>query len=245
MKNHTPLLATVLFFCFSALITTGITQSAFAGQAAKADKKHALPGMIHGKVTDVIDVPSYTYAEVNTGTDKIWAAGPITPLKVGDTIAFSMGMPIHNYKSKSMDRTFDLIYFVTSFITDKDMSANKTPDLSSPHSQLSQKPTSAPVTGIDKVKGGNTIAEIHSNKSALNGKTVRVRGKVTKYNAKIMGKNWLHIQDSSGTGDLTVTTKGEVKVGDVVVVEGKLMLNKDYGYGYVYPVILEDASITK
>ena len=72
-----------------------------------------------------------------------------------------------------------------------------------------------------------------------------MRGQVTKYNAKIMGKNWLHIKDSSTAKDLTVTTKAKAAIGDVVVIEGKLELNKDYGYGYVYPVILEDASIIK
>jgi hypothetical protein len=60
-----------------------------------------------------------------------------------------------------------------------------------------------------------------------------------------MGKNWLHIRDSSTLDDLTVITKSTVVIDDVVIVEGKLELNKDYGYGYVYPVILEDAKITK
>ena len=31
----------------------------------------------------------------------------------------------------------------------------------------------------------------------------------------------------------------------VVIIEGKLSLDKDYGYGYVYPLLVEDASITK
>ena len=74
---------------------------------------------------------------------------------------------------------------------------------------------------------------------------MRVRGKVTKFTAGVMGKNWLHIIDSSTMDDLTVTTDGEAAVDAVIVIEGKLALDKDFGYGYVYPLIVENASITK
>mgnify|MGYP001827153851 CR=1 FL=1 len=154
-------------------------------------------------------------------------------------------MPIKNYKSKAMDREFSLVYFVGEFLTGKETSPDTNAELSTPHQQLKQQQTTQPVAGINKIEGGNTIAEIHTQKNKLDGKTIRVRGQVTKYNAKIMGKNWLHIKDSSTAKDLTVTTKAKAAIGDVVVIEGKLELNKDYGYGYVYPVILEDASITK
>ena len=72
-----------------------------------------------------------------------------------------------------------------------------------------------------------------------------MRGKVTKFTANVMGKNWLHIRDSSTLKDLTVTTKDTVAIDDVMIVEGKLELNKDFSYGYVYPVILLDAKIIK
>jgi len=72
-----------------------------------------------------------------------------------------------------------------------------------------------------------------------------VRGKVTKFTANVMGKNWLHIRDSSTLQDLTVTTKDTAVIDDVIIVEGKLELNKDFSYGYVYPVILLDAKIIK
>lgn len=102
-----------------------------------------------------------------------------------------------------------------------------------------------PVKGINKVKGGKTIAEIHAQKQKLNGKTIRVRGQVTKFTAEVMGKNWFHIRDSSTLNDLTVTTDSTVAIDDVVIIKGKLQLDKDYGYDYVYPVILENAKITK
>ena len=77
---------------------------------------------------------------------------------------------------------------------------------------------------------------------------MRLRGKVVKYNAEIMGRNWLHIQDGSGKAvannhDLTVTTKETVTLGQVVLIEGRLTLNRDIGAGYVYPVLIEDAQV--
>jgi hypothetical protein len=74
---------------------------------------------------------------------------------------------------------------------------------------------------------------------------VRVRGEVTRFNSGIMGKNWLHIRDSSTSDDLTATTQSMVATGDIVIVEGTLQLDQDFGYGYVYPLIVEDAIITK
>jgi hypothetical protein len=63
-----------------------------------------------------------------------------------------------------------------------------------------------------------------------------------------MGKNWLHVRDGSGaegTNDLTVTTAGAMpNVGDTVVVTGPVVLNKDFGMGYQYDVLIEDAQVT-
>ncbi len=99
---------------------------------------------------------------------------------------------------------------------------------------------------MDPVQGGITIAELYANLDSYAEKLVKIKGQVTKYNAKIMGKNWIHIQDGtnhSGHFDLTATTSAALKVGDVVSVEGKITLNKDFGYGYFYEVLMEDAKV--
>ena len=72
----------------------------------------------------------------------------------------------------------------------------------------------------------------------------KVRGKVVKYNPNIMRKDWIHIRDSSTDKDLTITCQAEVKLGDVILADGKLALDKDFGYGYVYKIMLEDARVT-
>lgn len=110
------------------------------------------------------------------------------------------------------------------------------------------KPGAQAVGKITKIEGGQTIEEVFRGKADLSGKDVAVRGQVVKVNSGIMGKTWIHIQDgtgSPGANDLTVTTADEAKVGDVVVVRGKLTTNKNFGSGYKYDVIVEDGKVTK
>lgn len=102
-------------------------------------------------------------------------------------------------------------------------------------------------SGIELPAGGTRIADIHANAKDLSGKTVTVRGKVVKVTPGVMGKNWIHIHDGTGsdaTADLTVTTDATVKVGDLVLVKGTLATNKDFGVGYTYDVIVQDAQVT-
>ncbi len=109
------------------------------------------------------------------------------------------------------------------------------------HSQAAEK------GAITKAKGGYTVEELYAKKAALNGKKVVVRGKAVKFNAGIMGRNWLHLQDGSGkpgADDLTVTTNDNVKVGDIITVTGVIATNKDFGGGYSYEVVLEQATIS-
>jgi hypothetical protein len=104
------------------------------------------------------------------------------------------------------------------------------------------------LTGIVKAEGGKNVLEVFTEKSALANQKVSVRGKVVKTNAGIMNKDWLHVRDGSGadgTNDLTVTTTSKPlpNVGDTVVVTGTVTLDKDFGMGYQYPVLLEDAEV--
>jgi hypothetical protein len=117
-----------------------------------------------------------------------------------------------------------------------------------PHPAPAAPATTVDLAGIAKADGGKTIAEVFAEKDQLAGQPVVFRGKVVKTNPNIMGKNWLHVRDGSGaegTNDLTVTTAGTVpNVGDTVVVKGTVALNKDFGMGYQYDIIVEDAEVT-
>lgn len=97
---------------------------------------------------------------------------------------------------------------------------------------------------VEPCDGCIKISDLLANKKSYSGKVIKVKGKVTKFNPAIMGKNWVHIQDGSefqGGFDLTVTTDIQAIVGETVTFEGKIILDKDFGYGYFYSVLMEDA----
>jgi hypothetical protein len=97
---------------------------------------------------------------------------------------------------------------------------------------------------VDPCNGCIKISDLLENKKTYSGKTIKVTGKVTKYNPEIMGKNWIHIQDGSefqGGFDLTITTDQKAALGEIITFEGKIVLDKDFGYGYSYNVLMEDA----
>ena len=116
-----------------------------------------------------------------------------------------------------------------------------------PHPTPSAPVGNVDLSGIERAEGGKTIAEVFAEKDQLAGETVVFRGKVVKTNAGIMGKNWLHVRDGSGeegTNDLTVTTVDVLPdVGDTVLVTGPVGVNVDFGMGYEYDVIIEDAEV--
>ncbi len=204
----------------------------------------AQAGLGSGKVVETMDSGGYTYVKVDVGGKEVWAAGPQTQVAVGDTVSLPSGTAMPGYHSKTLDRTFDMIYFVNAI--GKGGAGAAMP--ANPHAGGKLPVAKVDVKGIAKAEGGKTVAEIYADKAALAGKPVLVRGQVVKYNGGIMNRNWIHIQDGSGaagTNDLTVTSQDKAAVGDTVLVKGTLVLNKDFGAGYKYDVVLEGATVTK
>jgi hypothetical protein len=214
------------------------------------------PKLQSGKVLEVLNASNYTYVRVDTGREKLWLAAPQIKIKPGEKVSFGAGLPMKNFQSKSLGRTFETVYFVDQIARDGDkaaaaqMSQAGTQTLPQGHPNISGSNDAAAkmdFSHITKASGGKTVAEIYAQKTQLAGKNTAVRGKVVKYNAAIMGKNWIHLKDGTGaegSNDLTVTTKSDAKVGDTVLVRGNVVTDKDYGYGYKYPVIIEDAEVT-
>ncbi len=208
---------------------------------------------ITGKVIETMNAAGYTYVQVDDGQKQIWAAAPEFNVTVGDEVIVPDGMPMNNYHSKSLDRDFDVVYFVDSILNPNApvaaAASGGVPE-GHPSTQVAAAaPADVDLKGIAKAEGGKTVAEVNTGKAELSGKEVALRGKVVKYNAQIMGKNWLHVQDGSGdaadgSNDITVTTTTEAKVGDTVLISGMVTLDKDYGYGYKYALIIEDAKVT-
>jgi hypothetical protein len=206
-----------------------------------------------GKVVETMDAAGYTYVQVDTGTEQFWAAAPQFPVKVGDDVVVPEGMPMPDYHSKTLERTFDIVYFVPNVLVGGAASLGGA--MPEGHPQVGQmgetsgKPAAeASEIDMSDIKAAEqTVADVFSKKDELSGKPVKIRGKVVKFSPEIMGKNWLHIQDgtgSTGTNDLTVTTSGSAQVGDTVLISGNLVTDKDFGYGYAYDVMIEDAEVT-
>jgi len=93
-----------------------------------------------------------------------------------------------------------------------------------------------------------TVATIYENKATLAGQTISAQGKVVKVVSGIMKRNFVHVQDGTGdvnsnTNDLIVTTKQTAKIGDQVTITGVVVVNRDFGSGYFFPLLIEDSSI--
>lgn len=193
-------------------------------------------------VEEAIQVSGYTYMKVKEGGKEYWIAGTTMDVKKGETFYYETAMEMKNFESKELKRTFDSILFVDNL--SKIPPATAEGITASPQKPIIEKEniTVAPAVG------GITVAQLFSNPGSYSNKSVKINGKVVKVNNGIMSKNWVHIQDgtnSNGDFDLTVTTLDLVNVGDIVTFEGKIVLNKDFGYGYAYKVLLEDAKVKK
>jgi len=201
-----------------------------------------LPSGTHAvKVLDFINVPNYTYLKVSQNGKEYWLAAPTTTVEKGETVYYSEGMEMKNFHSQTINKTFDSIYFVQGISTSPQKEA-----VAEAHQQTYNNAKEQ--ISIKPLKDGKTVAQIFSNKSALAGKAVKIRGKVTKYNPNIMGRNWIHIQDGTESGknyDLLVTSNDEAAVGQTVIVQGKVAIDKDFGAGYTYPVMIENAKVQK
>ena len=225
---------------------------AVLGCAAEATEERATaqpadPNQLSGKVLETLDASSYTYVRFETADGEAWAAVPQTQLEVGAQVVILNPQPMADFESKTLGRKFDTIYFGT---LEPSAGMPMARGSSNPH-EVAGKPgaNSAPIE-VAKAEGaqGRTVAELHADKAELSGKTVALRGKVVKYNAGILGRNWIHLQDGSGdagagNNDITVTSSDTAAVGDVILVEGTVTLDKDFGAGYLYAIIVEDARV--
>lgn len=213
--------------------------------AAAGNMEAAAAAAFTGVVQATTNASRYTYVQIKGDKTTIWAAAPTCTVKVGDRVTVNGGMLTRNFTSKTLNRKFDELYMCGSIVPEGGAGA-----LPAGHPALSGRGAAVPadMPVIKKPEGGKTVAEVWAGKSALSGKTVMVRGKVIKVSKRILGKNWLHLQDGTGVqgqNDLTVTTKDEPATGDVITIKGALSVDRDFGSGYRYDVIVEDAVMVK
>ncbi len=242
MKLIISILSIVLFIGFASCNQNNKQTKEKNVTEVRVIKKHFTN---QGIIQKFLQTSNYTYVLVKSNGDTNWLAITKIPVKAGQTLYYNNGLEMKNFHSKELDRTFAVVSLV------QEASTNPTSNVQTGNqpTQQSIKPkTNRENINIKPVSGGISIAELYGGKAKYSGKIVKIRGKVTVFNANIMGKNWAHIQDGTSNDsnfDLTVTTRNQIRLGDVVIFEGKITLNKNLGAGYFYPVIMEDAKVIK
>jgi hypothetical protein len=227
-----------------ALALLAIAIAALAAQAAPPGQ----PGSLKGEVLETRDVEGYTYLRLKTGEGEIWAAVPTASVKKGAEVSLLNPAVMQNFESKTLKRTFDKIVFAQLAAP----GAAPGQPQAAPHPAPALAMTAAPAVKVSQASGADarTVAEVCVGKTALKDKAVAVRGQVVKISTGIMGKNWVHLRDGSGsasdgTNDILVTTKDVAAIGDVVTVKGTVRTDVTVGPGYAYAVLIEDAALRK
>lgn len=208
-------------------------------------------GVVTGVISEVIQVPNYTYLNLTTSKGEEWAAVNTTPsAEKGQTVIITNASMMANFTSSTLKRTFPSIWFgqLQPGAGAEKAAAPSSPPMGGGVKPASSSATAGALAAIQKADGplGLRVSDVFAERKALSGQSVRVRGMVTKVSA-VQGLNYVHVKDGSGASgsgndDLTVVTKATVKVDDVVTVEGRVAVDKDLGMG-PRPVVVEEANI--
>ena len=226
----------ILAFTVAILLATSCTNR----ESRKAIKSADIHEVV---AVEAFDAAGYTYLLVNEGRTKQWLAVSEMDVEIGSTYYYKGGLKMVNFKSRELDRVFESIIFVDQFsqeppLTQEDMSLSTAHSLTIPAEKLD--------ISIEVPDKGISIAELFADRKSYEGKRVIIRGQVTKFNADIMDKNWIHLQDGTehdGLFDLTITSDIKVEPGAIVTFEGKIALDQDFGFGYSYDIIMEEARL--
>lgn len=242
--------------------TAGAAPSAAtsAQSAPQAPSPAGPKASLKGEVLEALPGGGYTYLRLKTAGGEVWAAVAGAQVSRGQQVTIGQPAVMERFESKTLNRTFDRIVF------------GQLVDPKAPASMLAQAPPAAGMAGasphgarpaaapaaetkvakVPKAEGpeARTVAEVVGGKAALKDKPVLVRAQVVKVNLGIMGKNWLHLRDGSGSAadgshDILVTTLDKAAVGDIVNVRGTVRTDVTVGPGYSYPVLIEGAVLRK
>jgi hypothetical protein len=218
---------------------------------------------LSGRVLETKDSAGYTYVRLETADGERWGAVRQASLKVGATASISGAMVMRDFESKTLHRKFDRIVFGSLASGGESRPPAQTaPEvgrnddamnaLAAPHAAAARGAEDSGDVRVLKAVGADakTVAEVFVGRASLKDRSVTVRAKVVKSNSGILGRNWIHLRDGSGSAgtkdsDLTVTSLQTAAVGDVVTVKGTIHVDRDLGMGYVYPVIMEDATVSR
>jgi hypothetical protein len=249
----TAIISTMIFSAVSAFAITD-KPSPVPPPEVKAEKAAAPLNLSprSGKVVETMNTGGYTYVSLEKDGKKTWIAIPMTEVKVGQEVTYQPGAEMRNFTSKTLNRTFESIIFSPGLVSQPGSAAANQPSSSQHGDKKAETPKSNEKISVEKATGPDayTVSEIYANIATLNEKTAVVKGKVVKVSQGIMGKNWIHLKDGTGdaanqTNKLITTSQDLPAVGDIVTMKGTIYKDKDFGAGYKYAVIMENASMQR
>jgi hypothetical protein len=244
-----------LVFAVSVLTFTGAAGSNAAPKDSPAPLSQTPPAgiaaqeatLLSGKVVETMNGGGYTYVSIEKNGKQAWFAVPMTEIKVGQEVTFRPGTEMGRFTSRALNRTFENIIFSGGIASPGGAAGSAV----SSSAQKAAAPSTEKIT-VEKASGPDayTVGEIYEKRAALNGKNIVLNAKVVKVSERIMGKNWVHVQDGTGdptrkTHSLVVTSDDLPAVGDVVTITGTVSTDRDFGSGYKFNVIIEKAGISK
>lgn len=199
-------------------------------------------------VNEVLQATRYVYLNVSEGDSKFWIATRKQEIKKGETFFYRGGLLKTNFESKEYNKVFDTIYLISNLVS-QDHSKhvgdlNTKLQKSAPIAQKEDIPTHT--EKIVEHKGTIKIAELVKDPKKYEGHTIQLSGKCVKVNPNIMKRNWIHLQDGSKDDfDLVITSNTYVPEGSEITIRGKVVMNRDFGAGYKYDLILENGTLVK
>lgn len=235
--------------------STGIFSDAGTSSAASSETNSNSGGAFSNdlhkvKVLETLNTSKYIYLRVQEGEEEFWIATRKMNVEVNAYYFYRGGLLKTNFESKEYDKVFDKIYLVSNLVPENHSqqggmvnSGNEEPvqEATAENNPIVQWPVDPEVK-----KNSISISELVKNKEDYEGKTVQLSGKCTKINPNIMGRNWIHLKDGSmDEYDLVLTSNIAIPEGHEVTLKGTVALNKDFGAGYSYELLVENATLVR
>ncbi|MBT8220557.1 MAG: hypothetical protein KJP00_12075 [Bacteroidia bacterium] len=195
-------------------------------------------------VNEVLPTEKYVYLYVTEGKETFWIATQKMNASIGEEYIYKGSVRMTDFRSEEHDRIFEEVYFVSEIIP----AAHGMEDISKSGSkdQLGKNMDRSMDVQDIAVEGSLRIADLVANPEKYENQDVQISGQCTKVNTEIMGLNWIHLKDGSKDDfDLVITSSEMVEVGKIVTMKGKVSLNRDFGAGYRYDIIIENAKIVQ
>jgi hypothetical protein len=237
----------IIILSFLSLLLTDATRVSAQQPPVSDPQTHT------GTVLESTIAGKYIYIRLKVGEKEVWLSTLPEFLKVkiskGDLIEYQGGIPMQNFTSKALNRTFESILLITK-IKVVEMDSIKVPE-DEYHKVKTADITHAvpPSKGeIEKAKDGRTIAEIFAEREALKGKEVILQARVMKVSKRILKKNWVSLQDGTGTSpdnNIIFTTLKDLAINDVITVKGIIKTDVNLGGNYKYKVLIEDIDLPR